>query len=77
MAAEMAELERALVVKLRAAEQRASTAERQASVLEAKERRAAQQKRQKTMLAFASQSRDLPTRPAHFDTDVSNATCAC
>ena len=74
MAAEMAELERALVVKLRAAEQRASTAERQASVLEAKERRAAQQKRQKTMLAFASQSRDLPTRPAHFDTDVSNAT---
>ena len=66
LAAEMAELERTLVVRLQDAEQRAA-------ILEAKERRRAEEKRQKTMLSFATQSRGLPTRAAHFDTDVSNA----
>ena len=64
---EMAELERTLVAKLKAAEKRVE-------FFESKERRAQAEKRQKTMESFlASNSRGLPTRTAHFDTDLSQA----
>ena len=68
LAAQLAELETTLVTKLRAAEARVEQ-------LEGIQHRAAEEKRQKTMKSFlAPRSRGLPTRAAHFDKDLTNAT---
>ena len=49
-------------------------AERELALYRSRDQRDAQGKRQKTMESFLSEkTRGLPTRPAHFHTDISNA----
>ena len=67
VAGELAELEGALVSRLKEAEQ-------ELAVFKHREQREAQAKRQKTMESFFDRSRGLPTRPAHFNADISNAS---
>ena len=67
MAAELAELEGTVVAKLKAAEQ-------ELALYKHREQREAEAKRQKTLENFFEKSRGLPTRPGHFDADLSKAT---